>query len=108
MLNHNITNRFSSKSSWKNSSPLITCCYNSIYSIGLDVETCFVYSTTIDYTFEFEITLICGDGVIIEVIVFLKKLRDAFNSSLNSLLLCSCSKIIISSDVGARKANGYT
>jgi hypothetical protein len=49
----------------------------------------------------------CGVGFVVKIMVFLKKLRVASNSS-STLLLCFCSKIIVSFVVGAREANGST
>ncbi len=103
-----------SKNSWKNSSPLFISCYNFSFSIGFGAKTSSSYSSTIVWgiictsSFEFEITTTYGVGVAIEVVVVLKKLKAASNSSSNSLLLCSYSKILISSIVGARKASGST
>jgi hypothetical protein len=50
---------------------------------------------------EIEITITYGIDFAIEVVVFLRKFSANFNSSSNSLFIFSCSKIIISSVVGA-------
>jgi hypothetical protein len=50
----------------------------------------------------------CGAGVAIEVVVFLRKVKFASNSSSNSLLLCFCSKILVSFVVGACETSSST
>jgi hypothetical protein len=77
----------SSKSLWKNSFPLslFTCCYNFSSSIGLDVGACSDCSlatsqdkiSTSSSTFEIIIT--CGASVVVEVVVFLRKLKVVLN-----------------------------
>ncbi len=83
-------------------SSIIGCC-NSSSSTCLDARTCFNYSST-TCSFEYEITITCGVGVALEVVVILRKLRVAFNS----LFPCTCSKILISYVLGACKASGFT
>ncbi len=82
----------SSKSLWKNSFPLsFTCCYNFSSSTGLNVGACSDCSlaTSRDKistsSSKFEIIITCGARVVVEVVVFLRKLRAALNSSSNSL-----------------------
>jgi hypothetical protein len=53
-------------------------------------------------------TITCGVGAIVKIVVLLEKLRIASNSFSNSLLFCSCSKILTSFVVGAREASGST
>jgi hypothetical protein len=126
----------SSKSSWRNSSPLLTSyynffsstsldvgighdcsstsCYNSSSSIGLDARIDCNCSSTIGWGListspsEYEITITYGVGFVVKVVVFLRKFNVVFNSSSNSLLICSCSKILISSIVGACEASSST
>ncbi len=91
---------FSSKSYWKNSSPLLTSCCNSFSSIDLDTRTsCDCPSTKGCYNSSsssfYEITITCGASFVVEVVVLLKKFNVASNSSSNSLLLCSCSKTLL-------------
>jgi hypothetical protein len=50
----------------------------------------------------------CGASVAIEVVVFLRESNFVSNSSSNSLLLCFCSKIIVSFTVGACEASSST
>jgi hypothetical protein len=49
-----------------------------------------------------------GTSFAIDIMVLLKKFNVVSNSSSNSLLLCSCSKILISSTIGACEASGST
>jgi hypothetical protein len=49
-----------------------------------------------------------GVGAIVKVVVYLRKQRYAFNSSFNYLLLCSCSKKIVSSIIGACETSDST
>jgi hypothetical protein len=50
----------------------------------------------------------CGASVAIELVVFLRKLKFVSNSSSNSLLLCFCSKNLVSFIVGACEASSST
>ncbi len=125
------------KSSWKNSSPLFTGCYSFFSSTCLDEKTCSVrspttsccnssfstsldarngssYSSTIGWgiistsSFESEITMTCGAGVVVKVMVFLRKLRVASNSFSNSPLISFCSKTQISFVVGVCEVSDST
>jgi hypothetical protein len=57
---------------------------------------------------KFEITITCGVGFDVEVMVLLGKFNDSCNSSSNSLLLYSCSKTLISSVVDALETSGFS
>ncbi len=89
-------------------------CYNSPSSTSLDTWTNCEISSTIGWglistsSFEYEITMTYGTSFAIDIMVLLKKFNVVFNSSSNSLLLCSCSKILISSTIGACEASGST
>jgi hypothetical protein len=52
--------------------------------------------------------MIYGASVVVEVMVFIRKLKATSNSSLNSLFFYSCSKVLVSFVVDACKANGFT
>ncbi len=126
-----------SKSSWRNASPLFTCCYSSFSSTSLGIGTsCGCSSTTGCYnspsstsldvgidceissttglglisisSSEFEITMTCGINFVIDVVVLLGKFCFISNSSSNSLLLCSCSKNLISFVVCAHETSSST
>jgi len=49
-----------------------------------------------------------GVGAIVEVMVLVRKLKTISNSSSNSLFFYSCSKVLVSFAMGARKVNGFT
>jgi hypothetical protein len=53
-------------------------------------------------------TITYGVGVIIEVMIIVRKLKVISNSFLNSLFFYSYSKVLISFVMDARKANGST
>jgi hypothetical protein len=109
-----------SKSYWRNSPPLLTCCYNSFSSTGLDTITscgcsltkgCYnsSSSTCLDEgtncgcssttswglisisSSEYEIKIKCGVDSTIKVVFHLKKFNTTSNSSSKSLFLCSYS-----------------
>ncbi len=121
----------SSKNSWKNISPLLKgCCSfsssigidvgtyygcsNSSFSIGLNAKTDCDCSPTIGWgstsssSSKFEITKTYGTGFFYRSSGLLRKLNVAFNSFSSSLLICFCSKILISSTVGACEISGFT
>jgi hypothetical protein len=93
---------------------LLTCCYNFYSSTSLGSRTCSDCSSTTCWNQIFnsssksKITSTCGVGADVEVVVLLRKLGVVSNSCSNSLLFYSCSKIIISSTMGAREASGST
>lgn len=91
-----------------------TSCCNSSSSIGLDVRTSFGYSSATSWSiistssFKSKISMTYGASIVVEIIVFLRKLRATSNSSSNSLFLCYCSKILVSFAIGAHEASCYT
>jgi hypothetical protein len=93
---------------------LLTNCCNSTSSIGLGSGTCFNYSLatswnkTSTFSVESEIIITCGVSVVVEVVVFLRKLKDVSKSSSNSLLFCFYSKILTSSTMNACEISGST
>jgi hypothetical protein len=93
---------------------LLTSCYNYPSSTSLGSRTCSNYSLVLGSdkistsSFESKITITCGVGASVEVMVILRKLRVVFNSFSNSLFFCSYSKIIVFSAMGAREASGFT
>jgi hypothetical protein len=50
----------------------------------------------------------CGVGVVVEIMVFLRKLNATSNSFSKSLLHCFSSKILVSFTIGAHKASSFT
>jgi hypothetical protein len=55
------------------------------------------------------ILITCGVGAIVEIMVLLRKLKATSNSSSNSLIFLTYSKILVSSTtMGAFKASGST
>jgi hypothetical protein len=80
-------------------SPFMSCCNSTYSSTSFDSKSNGVYSSATCWKiilmskFEYEITIIRNSSVVVEVeVVFLRKLKVAFNSSFNSLLFYSCSK----------------
>ncbi len=77
-------------------------------------KKCFNYSLatswnkTSTFSFESEIIITCGVSVVVEVVVFLRKLKDVSKSSSNSLLFCFYSKILTSSTMNACQLSGST